>query len=144
MAEPIEEKNWEWEECKNPRQLLDELFSSALGFKVAFLACAGVSFDPPSNLPTSMKFIHGLLKHVLPETELEKILDLTKRNRLDRSSKNVTRSETISLSPFYVSFRFPCQESYELSRMVSQKVAIPALLLDLSTSKGRLHQLCIS
>ncbi|MFX1239385.1 MAG: SIR2 family protein, partial [Promethearchaeota archaeon] len=73
---------------------LSDLFS--LSSKPAFLVGAGISHDPPSNLPTGYQFTKEVLQQLLPTDQVEPILELTNPDRANmRSESDFLRFEQI-------------------------------------------------
>lgn len=60
---------------KLPIEQLDSIIS--LKDPITFLAGAGISVDPPSNLPTSRQIIHALLNHYAPREEIDHLLQIS-------------------------------------------------------------------
>ncbi|HUW90290.1 MAG TPA: tetratricopeptide repeat protein [Candidatus Nanopelagicaceae bacterium] len=59
---------------ENQEEILKDLFSEKKVY--TFLVGAGISMDPPSNLPSARMFVKGLFKYYAPEEEIEKLSSL--------------------------------------------------------------------
>ena len=79
----IMEQTWRWLSATS-NITLESLFDKRE--KVCFLVGSGVSFDPPSSLPTAIKFIKQLIKQVIPEPLRKTILSLTDQERVDQQN----------------------------------------------------------
>ena len=60
---------------RESNQKIDDIFSSKE--KYAFLVGAGISINPPSNLPSGYAFMKALINHTIPKEHVNRILDLT-------------------------------------------------------------------
>ncbi|MHA2246939.1 MAG: tetratricopeptide repeat protein [Candidatus Hodarchaeales archaeon] len=71
---------------------ISDLFISSR--KICFLAGAGISIDPPSNLPSGLNFSKNLLKQIIPRQEFQKVANLMNKDKLDEID-NFLRFEQI-------------------------------------------------